>query len=184
MKLTYTEHTISRIFYAFKSGYELYANLFAEAIVIALRRDPQLSKIKFDFIVNIPLSPDKQKAGELDRVDVVCKKLSVLLNRPYRKNMLILSKPISRRSYKSLGITSSEFLYDYFNFLKWNKKISLNNKKILVIDDVVTDGKTLEAFAKKIHSKYSKAQIYAATCGIMAKKSNMTYSTIKRYEWR
>ncbi len=184
MKLSHTQHTPSKFFYSFKSGYQLYSRLFAEGIVIAIKRNSFFSKLKFDYITNIPLSPDKKGAGELDRVDAVCLHLTKLLNVPYMKNMLILSRPISRRLYKFLGKTSTEFVNDYVRFLRWNKKCPLDSKNILVIDDVVTDGKTLTAFARKIHEKYPDAKLYAATCGIMAKKRNMKPLVIKRYKWQ
>lgn len=141
-----------------------------------------MSLNKFDYITNIPLSPDKHKVKELDRVDAVCLHLTKLLEIPYVKNMLILSRPISRRLYKFLGKTSTQFINDYFRFLKWNKKCSIDFKNILVVDDVVTDGKTLTAFARKIHERYPNARLYAATCGIMAKKGNMKQVVIKKYE--
>jgi len=181
MKLSYSQHIISRIFYAFKSGYDLYARLFAEGILIAMERDETFSKVKFDLITNIPLSPEKKTAGELDRVDLVCSILSSILGSLYLKNVLVLSKPISRREYKFLGKSSLEFANDYFRFLEWNSKQSLDDKKILVADDVITDGKTLTTFAKKIHEKYPKAQLYVATCGIMAKMRNMTPLAIRGY---
>ena len=184
MKLSYSQHIISKIFYAFKSGYDLYARLFAEGIVIAVKRDDSFNNIEFDFITNIPLSPEKKADGELDRVDLVCSILSSILNLPYIKNMLVLSKPISRREYKILGKSSSDFVNDYFQFLEWNTKQSLDNKKLLIVDDVVTEGKTLMIFAKKIHKRYPKAQLYVATCGVMAKKRNMTLLAVKRYEWK
>ena len=182
MKLSYGQHIISKIFYAFKAGYDLYARLFTEGIVIAIKRHDYFNKLRFDFITNIPLSPEKKTAGELDRVDLVCSILSVILDLPYIKNMLVLSKPISRREYKFLGKSSSDFVKDYFQFLEWNTNRSLDNKKILIVDDVSTEGKTLMTFVKKIHERYPKAQLYVATCGVMAKKRNMTTLAIKRYE--
>lgn len=181
MKLSYSQHIISRIFYAFKSGYDLYARLFAEAIIIAIERNDCFKKVKFDFVTNVPLSPEKKAAGELDRVDLVCSILNLILGLPYLKDALVLSKPISRREYKFRGKSSSEFSGDYFRFLEWNMKQSLDDKRILVVDDVITDGKTLTTFAKKVHEKYPKAQLYVATCGVMAKMRNMTPLSIRRY---
>jgi len=183
MKLSYAEHNISKIFYAFKSGYDLYAILFAEGIVAAMKRNEIFKDLEFDLIINIPLSPEKKDAGEFDRVDSICSALSSILKVKYVKNMLQLSKPISRRGYKNLGKTNTTFMTDYFKLLQWKNKRSLNNKKILIVDDVITDGKTLFTFAQKIRKEYPQAQLYAATSGIMAKKRNMTYLAIKKYAY-
>jgi len=182
MKLSYGSHNISKIFYAFKSGYDLYGRLFAEGIIIAIKRNEGFRRIKFDLMTNIPLSPEKEAAGESDRVDLICSVLKSVIGVRNIKNMLVLSEPISRRGYKFMGKTSSDFVKDYFRFLEWNKNLNLNDKKVLIVDDVVTDGKTLITFAKKIHKRYPKAQLYAATGGIMAKKRNMTHLAVKRYQ--
>jgi hypothetical protein len=42
---------------------------------------------------------------------------------------LILTKPISRRLYKSMGKTTSKFVEDYVNSLQWNTSEPLNGKK-------------------------------------------------------
>jgi predicted amidophosphoribosyltransferase len=181
MKRTYTKHLISKFFYAFKAGFGLYARLFAEGIIIAMERNEILKDVQFDFIINIPLSPDKRDNGELDRVDLICSHLSKLLNIPYLKDSLILTKSISRRLYKSMSKTSSEFVKDYVNFLKWNTSETLDGKNLLIVDDVITDGKTLTAMARKIHVTYPSARLYAATGGIMAKKRNMTSFVIKKF---
>jgi hypothetical protein len=181
MKRTYTKHPISKFFYAFKAGYGDYARLFAEGIIIAMERNEFLKNVQFDFIINIPLSPDKKDNGELDRVDRICTHLSNFLKIPYLKDSLILTKPISRRLYKSMGKTTLKFVEDYVNSLQWNTNEPLNGKNLLIVDDVITDGKTLTAMARKIHVTYPSAHLYAATGGIMAKKHNMTSFVIKKF---
>ena len=74
-----------------------------------------------------------------------------------------------------------EFKKDYNQFLQINTP-DLNNKVVLLIDDVVTDGATLQVTANKIKDKYPNCQICAATAGIMAKKRNMTARVIRKYK--
>lgn len=183
MKISYSQHVPSRIFYAFKSGYELYANLFAEGIINAIENDSRFRTLKFNYIINIPLSPDKIENGELDRVDSICTKLSKMLGVSYLRNALILSSPISRRVYRWRS-QNVKFDNDYYEKLVWKIDLSLDNKIILIVDDVVTDGRTLKTFARKIHSRYPRAILYAATGGIMAKKRNMTWQTIRQYQFK
>lgn len=181
MKQSWGEHLISRFFYAFKSGYSAYAKLFSEGISISLERDNRFSDVDFDFLINVPLSPDKIKSGEYDRVDNICQIMTDELDINYAKNMLYLKKPISRRTYKISGL-NSKFSEHYFKFLTWNNDENWDDKNILIVDDVITDGNTITTFGKKIKKRYPDVNLFAATCGIMAKMKNMTYNTRKKYE--
>ena len=179
MRRTITQHPISEMFYDFKSGYHYYSNLFAFGILKAIDYHPRF-KVKFDYILGIPLSPDKRKSGEIDRVAKLCEIVSRELKIDYLSNGLTLKKPISRRSYKLDGLSDYDFSRDYYNYLDLNTP-NLNDKTILIIDDVITDGVTLKTTAKKISDEYYNVSIYAATAGIMAKKRNMTISTIQKF---
>lgn len=179
IKKTITEHPISDMFYSFKSGYRYYSRLFAFGIIKAIDSHPRLRKVSFDYILGIPLSPDKKKYGEFDRVAELCKIISREMNITYLKNGLSLSDPISRRRYKWLG-KARDFLRDYYEYLKINTP-QLDDKKILLIDDVITDGATLNSTSRKISDAYPASQIYAATAGIMAKKNNMSLEVIQKF---
>lgn len=179
MKTSWKEHMVSRLFYTLKSGYELYVNLFAEGIIIAIETNSRFRNLDFNYIINVPLSPDKKEAGELDRVDEICKILADALKVQYIRNGLVLTHRISRRDYKRRGL-NHRFRTDYFRFLSWGARCSLDSKNVLVVDDVITDGKTLATVAKKIHQLFPNANLYAASCGLMAKVRNMTRRAISR----
>jgi len=172
MRKTITQHPISEMFYDFKSGYYYYSNLFGFGILKAIEYHPRF-KVNFNYILGIPLSPDKKKNGEFDRVAKLCEIVSKELKVSYLNNGLELTKPISRRSYKLNGLGNQDFSRDYYGYVDLNTP-NLNNKTILIIDDVITDGITLKTTAKKILDKFPSVHIYAATAGIMAKKGNMT----------
>ena len=179
MKKTITQHPISEMFYDFKSGYYYYSNLFAFGILKAIDYHPRF-KIKFDYVLGIPLSPDKKKSGEIDRVAKLCEIVSKELKVNYLNDGLKLTKPISRRSYKLNGLGNQDFSRDYYKYLDLNTP-NLNNKTILIIYDVITDGITLKTTAKKVMDQYPNVSIYAATAGIMAKKGNMTANAIRKF---
>ncbi len=180
MKESWGSHPLSRFFYALKSGYKDYAKLFAEGLVISIERDDRFNDVNFDYIINIPLSPDKIKLKEYDRVDDITQIISNELNINYDKNILYLKKPISRRNYKMQGM-NDKFSAHYYDFLTWKSETDYNGKNILIIDDVITDGNTITTFGKKIKDEFPDSSIYAATCGIMAKMRNMKYETRKKY---
>ena len=179
-KTTVSNHTISRIFYSFKSGFNQYSRLFARGIKKAIKSDPQIKKVKFDLILGVPLSPRKKKNKEFDRVNELCLELSKVLKVKYRSNGLSLSKHISRREYRySYG--TRKFMKDYKKRLNVNIR-SLNKKQILIIDDVITDGKTLQAISQKIKEQFPNSKLYGAAGAIMAKKRNASRSAIRKFK--
>jgi predicted amidophosphoribosyltransferase len=171
-KISIRKHVISRIFYSFKAGYKVYTRLFARGIQKAIENDPKIRKVKFDCILGIPLSPKKKEHGEIDRVSLVCAELSKLIKTDYYANAMTLSKHISRKEYRHY-YNDRKFINDYKERLSLRLKKSLNNKNVLIIDDVITDGKTLQATSGKIKEAYPNVHLFAATCGIFAKKRNV-----------
>jgi len=180
IKITIREHPISKAFYSFKAGYKVYCRLFAFGIINAMENHPDFKDLKLDYIIGIPLSPDKIESGEVDRVSELCHIISKEIGVAYLRDALSLDEPISRRFYKLLG-KESMFLQDYYTYLKLNSKYSLADKFILVVDDVITDGKTLRAVSKKIKDIYPSCKIYVATGGIMAKRKNMKIDVFKKF---
>lgn len=168
---TISEHTISKMFYRFKSGNKYYSRVFAYGIIKAIEKNSHFNSYKFDYILGIPLSPEKIENNELDRVSELCKIVSQEVDVCYLENALTLKKPISRRDYKLLG-KSKNFSRDYYNYLQLEAP-DLSNKRILVIDDVITDCVTFYTAARRIDDAFPLSRIYAAAGGIMAKKSNM-----------
>ena len=179
IKKSISEHPLSQMFYSFKAGYEKYSMLFGLGILQAISYHQGFDVTKFDYILGIPLSPDKKKM-EFDRVAELCKIISKGLHVDYRRSCLTLSSAISRKAYKRMDM-EHKFRKDYYSFLQISK-LDLNNKVVLLIDDVVTDGATLQVAAKKIRDMYPDCQIYAATAGTMAKKKNMTARVIRKYK--
>ena len=175
-----SEHSISGMFYRFKSGNKCYARVFAFGILKALSKNSRFKKAQLDYIIGIPLSPEKINDNEFDRVSELCKICSREMNICYLKNALSLSEPISRRDYKLAG-KSKNFLLDYYKFLQL-KTPELNNKTILLVDDVLTDGETLRTASYKINDCYPESKIYAATGGIMAIKNNMKFKEIQKFK--
>ena len=175
------KHVISKIFYSFKSGYTLYIRLFARGIIKAIKNDPVAKQVKFDYMLGIPLSPKKKKEGEIDRVRLVCLELSKLTGIKYLPKGLTLSKHISRKEYRYY-YSDRKFINQFQKRLKLDIKKSLKKKNVLIIDDVITDGKTLQATCEKIKGRYPNCCLYAATCGIMAKKRNVLPPIVKKFE--
>jgi predicted amidophosphoribosyltransferase len=131
--------------------------------------------------LGIPLSPKKKREGEIDRVGLICAELSKLMGAEYLPSGLTLSKHISRKEYRHY-YTDAEFVSDYKKSLNIEANTSLGDKKILIVDDVITDGRTLQAVLEKIKEEYPNSHLFAATCGIFLKKRNALQPVVDRYE--
>lgn len=178
-KTTIRQHTISRIFYNFKAGFSQYARLFARGIKKAMQAEPKMTKVKFDLVLGVPLSPRKKKK-EFDRVKELCSELSKITKIGYLPNGLVLSRHISRKEYRN-WYSNTKFIGDYCKALKLNAG-SLNAKAILIVDDVITDGMTLRAISEKIAKKFPRSLLYGAAGAIMAKKKNVSPIAVKKFE--
>lgn len=155
---------ISSRFADFKMGEMAYAYPFARSMYEQLRRQDLLN---FNYVVPIPLSPDKAKKGETHRTRVLAKELGKMLAVPIRE-MLKLTEGASKRRMRSQGHTTAQFENIYFSALEVN--IPPDADKILLVDDVMTRGSTVAQALKAIYRESSETAVVIATVGQMIVK--------------
>jgi predicted amidophosphoribosyltransferase len=155
----------SELFYRFKTGQEALAFPLALGMFRALR---DRGEIDFDCIVPIPLSPAKEQAGEIHRTRILAGELGDLLGCPSRE-YLSLKTAISKRNLRSAGCTRTQFEKKYYAALQVDEKIK-QHSRVLVIDDVSTEGSTLKCACNRIRSVHPSCHLFAATAGQMILK--------------
>lgn len=147
------------VFNRFKTGTEELAYPLARGIADALK---ERGLHKADFIVPIPLSPDKAKAGELHRALALAKELSQLLGIDVRQ-ALRLDRPISKRV---LGLSARAFERRYGEALSC-RGMRPAPRRILLVDDVCTHGSTLTVAAKAVQERIGECEVVACAAGQM-----------------
>ena len=161
-------HRGSQLFYRFKSGHSSLA--FPLALVMYEVLTQQVSD--FDCIVPIPLSPDKQEKGQLNRTRILAQALAALL-RVTVADVLSLSGAISKRQFLAGGLTQAQFENRYHQLLHVDARIR-QYPRILLLDDVCTEGSTLNSALQRIRETHPHCQLSATTAGQMILKSVIT----------
>ena len=99
-----------------------------------------------DYIIPVPLHSKKLKQRGYNQLDKFGKQLSLILKTPYVTNALIKTSYTKTQTFKSR--------FERFNNLETQFFLSdltlFENKHVLLIDDVITTGATLEACCKEL----------------------------------
>jgi len=106
---------------------------------LELKKNPHFSEI--DFIVPVPLHPKKLKRRGYNQSACFAEGLSEAMNIPVLPNALIRLKDTETQTNKS-RFSRWENVKDVF--VAENKE-QLRNKRILIVDDIITTGATMEA---------------------------------------
>jgi ComF family protein len=117
---------------------------FAKQIIDELKKTHQ--KLQFDFVVPVPLHFKKLKKRGYNQLDVFGKHIATHLDISYVNDMIIKTTNTLTQTQKSYD-NRKKYNDKLFIF---NQKYDITNKHILLIDDVVTTGTTLEECGKAI----------------------------------
>lgn len=153
---------VTEMFSAFKVGESRYAYPFARGINSALELRGEMG---FDAIVPIPLSPEKEQQGELNRTLVLAEELSRLNGAPVRR-LLQLSGPISKRRMLSQGYTVTDFRQRYRQLIQVDRAIA-GLHRVVLVDDVITKGSTTSVAIKAMRMVNPLLEIVTAAAGQM-----------------
>ena len=94
---------------------------------------------EIDYLIAVPLYPSKQKERGFNQSEILADELSKIINIPVLKNNLVRIKNTqtqTKLSYKE----RQENLENAFKVLNWRE---IKNKRVILIDDVLTTGSTI-----------------------------------------
>jgi predicted amidophosphoribosyltransferase len=129
----------------------------------------QQQALAVDCVVPIPLSPDKHSRGQINRTRILAQQLASLLGVAIA-DVLSLRGPISKRQFLSAGLSRRQFENRYHQLLQVDNSIR-QYPRILLLDDVCTQGSTLDCALRKIRETHPHSKLTATTAGQMILKS-------------
>lgn len=115
-----------------------------------------------DLVIPIPLHPKKKRKRGYNQSEEICKGLSESLSKPTDFRNLIRTKENATQTKKSVF----ERYENTSGIFEVNDPTTFANKHILLVDDVLTTGSTLEAAANAILSRCSNVKISIFTLSI------------------
>lgn len=115
--------------------------LLVELAIDKIKKD----NIKFDYIIFVPSSKKRLKEKGFNQCEFLAKEISKVLEVPY---LDVLSKSNAIKEQKILNKAERE--KNIKNAFKLKNKRILENKKVLLIDDVITTGFTIEECIREL----------------------------------
>ncbi|MDR0421332.1 MAG: ComF family protein [Prevotellaceae bacterium] len=121
-------------------------------IMLGLRFGNELATCEIfsniDFIIPVPLHPKKQQSRGYNQSEKICIGLSNAMNKPVDTKTLVRSEFTNTQTQKN----RMERWHNVSNVFEIRNAEKLENKHILLVDDVLTTGATLEACCNAILS--------------------------------
>ncbi|MEK7564634.1 MAG: ComF family protein [Patescibacteria group bacterium] len=122
----------------------------ADTFYVALESERfNFRKLIFDFIIPVPLHKRRFKERGFNQSELISKKISEITEKPIFEN--IIKRKVYRRPQMEVKNRESR-IKNTQNIFECVKHPTLDNKTILLIDDVATTGATLKECARTLKS--------------------------------
>jgi len=143
-----------------------YSGKFFIGEVLGKMAAEEIEKINYlneiDIIIPVPLHKIKMNIRGYNQCEAFAKGLSSYSNIPYSNDILLKIKNTSSQTSKS----RTQRIENVERSFEVTRVIDLNGKHILLVDDVVTTGATLESCALVLQSAYPQIKISMYTIAI------------------
>ncbi len=138
-------------------------NVFAK--LMSERLKSQFSGIEFDFIVGVPATRQRTVKRGMDPVDILCENLSGYTEIPYIRGALKRIKNIPKQS----SLSYSKRMKNIIGAIGIRNADKINGKVVLLVDDVMTTGATVDECTYILKTNGAKA-VYVLTFATTVKE--------------
>lgn len=134
------EGIMRRLLLSFKFKEKAYiSNLFVELLM----KNKEFSKKieSYDYIISVPMHKKKQANRGYNQTEVIADRIETVFKIKHLKNCLIKIKQNKKQS----ALNEKQRIENVKNVYKLENKNEINNKRILLLDDIYTTGSTVKA---------------------------------------
>ncbi len=163
MSVFYYDDFVRHLIFKFKYGKGVYVGNKLGEIMSNYFFDNYIKNI--DLIIPIPLHKSKQRARGFNQALILSKHISKKTGIPLSEKGLIRIKNTRPQSKLSISQRQKN-LKDAFQI---NKTLNIQNKNILLIDDIFTSGSTINNCTKILHENGAK-DVFSFTLSVTYKK--------------
>lgn len=145
------ENQVRKLLLKFKFKESAY---LASTLVEILNKNQKIVKElkKYDYIIPVPMHTINKKIRGYNQTEILAKEIEQKIGIKYKKDIILKIKQNKRQS----ELKEKERIENVKNVYKLQNKEILENKKILLLDDIYTTGSTIKSCIKEL--KKSKAK--------------------------
>ena len=148
---------VREIIHNFKYGRQIYLRHLVACWLCAALDDPRLRSHRFDVIIAVPLHPARERERGFNQASVLAELLAVHVSLPFRRLLERI-----RHTTTQTALDRSERMENLHNAFRLRKNTDVRGLRVLLIDDVLTTGSTLNECARVL-KRAGAISVHAAT---------------------
>ena len=148
---------VREIIHDFKYGRQIYLRHLVSHWLCAALNDPRLRGHRFDVIVPVPLHPARKRERGFNQASLLAESLAVRVSIPSR---YVLER--IRYTTTQTALDRTERMENLHNAFRLRKNANVRGLHVLLIDDVLTTGSTLNECARILKAA-GAISVHAAT---------------------
>ena len=148
---------VREIIHEFKYGRKIYLRHLVARWLCAALDDPRLRSHRFDVIIAVPLHPARERERGFNQASVLAELLAVHVSLPFRRLLERI-----RHTTTQTALDRAERMENLHNAFRLRKNADVRGLRVLLIDDVLTTGSTLNECARVL-KRACAISVHAAT---------------------